>query len=149
MDEVMLSYALLIRDDRSSRKLYKEHRSEACVDHTQEMVDPKLDELCGRHLSTSIWSFGLPIRDTYDAATDFPILRERLEVIEDYMAGIQPSRITALWRDRRDIRTWYTIWAVLIVGGISIILACISVYLSTAQVALAAKAYELQLSQMG
>jgi hypothetical protein len=148
MNEIMRSYKLLIRDDRLSRKLYQKQRHRASLGRNPISVDPLLDVLCGKEISTSFWKFHSPVRDTYDAATDFPILRERLEAIEDYMAGIQPSRITSLWRDRRDIRTWYTIWAVLIVGGVSIILACISVYLASAQVALAAKSYQLQLKQM-
>lgn len=147
MGEIILSYALLIRDDRSSRELYRKQREKAGLDDTSTLVDPLLDKLCGRDLSNSVWNFRQPVRESYNAAAHFPILRGRLEVIEDYMAGIQPSRVTSLWRDRRDIRTWYTIWAVLIVGGMSIFLACISVYLAAAQLALAAKAYQLQLQQ--
>ena len=84
------------------------------------------------------------VRETYDANSNFPILSERLKVIQDYIEGIQPSRFSSLWRDRRDLRLWYTVWVVVIIGGISIVLAFISILLAGAQVAIALKSYDLQ-----
>lgn len=120
------------------------------IPYGRQIVDPWLDKLCGMDLPISIFSSLWSkhgIREMYDADSQFPILSGRLKVIQDYMEGIQPSRITSLWNDRRDLRLWYTVWVVLIIGGISIIQAAVGLILSGAQVALAAKAYDLQMQQ--
>jgi hypothetical protein len=150
LDEVLLSYALLFADDRSARKLYrKTERVRASLPNTagEPIVDPLLDRLCGTHLSISIFSFGRPVRENYDAQSDFPCLRPRLKRLNDYMSGVEPSRLRSLWRDRRDLRLWYTIWAVIILGGITILQAFVSIFLSAAQLAIAEKTYRLQLDQ--
>jgi len=111
LGEVLLSYALLFRDDRRSRKVYqRQERSEASLVKLakQIQVDPSLDELCGNNISASFFNFGSSVRDLYDSETDFPILKDRLKRIQDYMERIQPKRFMSLWRDRRDLRLWYT-----------------------------------------
>jgi hypothetical protein len=153
MKEIILSYGLLFHDWRLARKIYRrEERNRASTTTMCGIanVDPWLDKLCGMDLPSSIFSSMWSkhgIRDTYDANSQFPILSGRLKVIQDYIEGIQPSRIASLWYDRRDLRLWYTVWAVLIIGGISILQATFGLILSAAQVAIAAKAYDLQTQQ--
>jgi hypothetical protein len=55
--------------------------------------------------------------------------------------------MVSLWRDRRDLQRWYTIWAVLIIGGISVLLAIAQIWLSAAQVGIAAEALKIQKEQ--
>jgi len=87
------------------------------------------------------------IRETYNADSQFPILSEQSKTIQDYIEGIQPSRVASLWHDRRDLRLWYTVWVVLIIEDISIIQATTSLVLSGVQIAIIANAYNLQLKQ--
>lgn len=153
MKEIVLSYGLLFQNWRLARKIYrKEARilASTTVLNNRQGVDPWLDKLCGKDLLTSIFSSmwsNHGIRETYDANSQFPILSGRLKTIQDYIEGIQPSRTASLWNDRRDLRLWYTIWVVLIIGGISIVQASLGLILSGAQIAIAARAYDLQMQQ--
>ena len=154
MKEIILSYGLLFHDWRLARKIYRKeerNRTSTMILYGRANVDLWLDKLCGMDLPTSIFSSmwsKYSIRETYDANSQFPILSGRLKIIQDYIEGIQPSRFASLWNDRRDLRLWYTVWAVLIIGGISILQASFSLILSAAQVAIAAKAYDLQIQQL-
>lgn len=150
LSEVMLSYALLFRDDRRARRIYQgSKRARAFVGKSGQriLVDSYLDELCGNDISTSFFKSKSAVRDSYDADNDFPIFRDRLKKIQDHMKEIQPSRFLSLWRDRRDLRLWYTIWVVIILGVISLIESTISMLLAAAQVNLARMSYELQRQQ--
>ncbi|KAK4864959.1 hypothetical protein LT330_001582 [Penicillium expansum] len=154
INEVMLSYTLLFKADRKSRKLYQTtERTKASLikpnNDSKPYIDPVLDELCGNHISSSFFKFGEPVREYYDSITDFPIFKDRLRRIQDYMQGIQPNRFVSLWRDQRDLRLWYTIWMVIIFGVISIVLGLIAMFLTAIQVDYAKKAYELQVKQGG
>jgi hypothetical protein len=147
MKEILLSYNLLFRDDRSSRVLYRaKERSKSSFSTVglEAWVDPVLDRACGFDLPTSIFSFDEPVRETYHPESDFPMLRERLLKLHYFMDGIQPTRMAALWRDRRDLTQWYTLWTLIIVGGYFIIQSIISILLAAVQVAIARKSLELQ-----
>jgi hypothetical protein len=150
LSEVMLSYALLFRDDRRARRVYQGfERARASLAKTghRPHLDPCLDQLCGNNISTSWFTLRSAVRDSYDADNDFPIFRDRLKRIQDYMKEIQPNRFMSLWHDRRDLRLWYTIWVVIILGVIGLIESTVSMFLSAAQVSLARMSYELQLRQ--
>lgn len=150
LSEVMLSYTLLFRDDNRSRREYKSTERERAALATNDnrlYVDPCLDELCSNSIPTSFSTFRSPVRDSYDASADFPILRDRLKRIQDFMKGIQPNRFMSVWRDRRDLRLWYTIWVVIILSVISLVVSVVSMALAAAQVNIAWKAYKLQLQQ--
>jgi len=56
-------------------------------------------------------------------STDFPYLGERLLQLQRYVTAQQPYGWAALWRDRRNASTWWTFWAVLFIGGVTIILS--------------------------
>jgi hypothetical protein len=76
--------------------------------------------------------------------SDFPLLRGRIAKVNNFVAGIEPSRVSSLWRDCRDLRLWYTIWAVLLIGGITIIQGFVSIALSASQGSIAQEALEMQ-----
>jgi len=69
----------------------------------------------------------------YSAELDFPILGSRLLRIQAFNLRQQPRRIRDLWRDRRNPLQWYTFWAVLIIGGATILLGVLQLLVSTAQ----------------
>lgn len=78
--------------------------------------------------------------DTYSARDDFPIFGPRLLILQRYNMRQQPSRVRDLWRDRRNPLQWYTFWAVLWVGGVSIVLAVLQVLVGVAQIYLTVRA---------
>ncbi|KAL8902571.1 MAG: hypothetical protein Q9207_004572, partial [Kuettlingeria erythrocarpa] len=148
LGEILLSYALIFRDHRSSRIRYRtrERRRASFASAapgsfsmmTCYKVDPVLDELCGLQESRSTFSsFGRPVRDSYDATTDFPVFRHRLRKVQLYMQGIQPNRFVSLWHDRRDLRLWYTIWTVIFLGVVSIVQSCVAIGVAAAQLRVA------------
>lgn len=164
MNEILLSYALLFRNDRISRKLYgRSERTKAAISRPEFhatggeqsksslVVDPVLDRVCGFNCSNSLFSsFRSPaLHETYDGASEFPILQSRLNRLQDYMEGVQPSRLLLLWRDRRDLRLWYTVWLVVLIGGIGIAQQFAAIAIGAAQLAIATEALTLQKKQMG
>jgi hypothetical protein len=98
--------------------------------------DSMLDLLCTRpfdkkirSLPEALWpvtcrSFDRHLQEesSYSAQDDFPLLGQRLTKLQDFTLRQQPSELWDLWRDRRNPLQWYTFWAVLVVGGISILL---------------------------
>ncbi|KAI0435544.1 hypothetical protein F4803DRAFT_545204 [Xylaria telfairii] len=71
--------------------------------------------------------------DTYSVENDFPIFGQRLLVLQAFNMRQQPSKVRDLWRDRRNPLQWYTFWAVLLVGGISILLAVLQLVVAIVQ----------------
>ncbi|KAF2270744.1 hypothetical protein CC78DRAFT_564063 [Lojkania enalia] len=133
--ETLLSYRLLFAQNKSSRKLFRslnpfEDLPEDCKDHS-------LSKWCGRKqidFTTSPREL-----DTYILSKDFPILRSRLATLAQHLSYRQPRTWRELWNDKRDSATWFTFWAVLIIGGIGIFLAFLQVVLQIVQVSLQLK----------
>jgi hypothetical protein len=63
--------------------------------------------------------------DVYSARDDFPRLGPRLIKLQQFSLRQRPSKLTDLWRDRRNPLQWYTFWAVLLVGGLANMLAAL------------------------
>ncbi|KEZ45513.1 hypothetical protein SAPIO_CDS1837 [Scedosporium apiospermum] len=153
--EVLLSYRLLFGQSSRSRDLARGLLAEA---GKKGQDDPFLYAICTANLSRSVWqrfckfgtrSSSLPPSifppyildvdgsilesDTYSARHDFPVFGNRLLVLQRYSLRQQPSRVRDLWRDRRNPLQWYTFWAVLWVGGLSLILSAVQVGLAAGQ----------------
>lgn len=77
--------------------------------------------------------------DIYSVRDDFPILGARLLILQHYNMRQQPSRVRDLWRDRRNPLQWYTFWAVLWIGGVTIVLAVLQVLVGVVQISLAGR----------
>ncbi|KAH6843147.1 hypothetical protein B0I37DRAFT_448503 [Chaetomium sp. MPI-CAGE-AT-0009] len=128
LDEVTNSYGLLFRhDSRAARLFRKQERKRAATKNEDGklLFDPKLDRVCGysaRRFWGGLGGWNEPVRDSYNV-DQFPLLRQRLERLEQFMDGIQPNRIRSIWNDRRDRKLWWTFWTVLIFGCITIDLA--------------------------
>ena len=145
--EIILSYRLLFGQDKKSRKLFREIECKRAA-YGDNKCDPLLYILCGTNDRKAIGSLPAYLwpdscRDTsnklleqssYSVSIDFPILSSRMMKIQDFDARQQPYRLMDYWRDRRNPLQWVAFWAVLIIGGLSIIIgviqlivACISV----------------------
>jgi len=71
--------------------------------------------------------------DVYNARDSFPRLGPRLIKLQQFSSRQRPSKLTDLWRDRRNPLQWYTFWAVLLVGGVANILAALQLAVGIAQ----------------
>ncbi len=71
-------------------------------------------------------------QEVYDMTQDFPVLRNRIVSLHMHLSEAKPRTWTELWRDKRDSAQWLT-WAVIIFGGLGIILALLQVILQAAQ----------------
>ena len=74
------------------------------------------------------------VKSVYSARADFPFLADRLLSLQDFVVTQCPSDWRTVWRDRRDTARFWTLWAVMVFGGTSIIIGIIQVALSVAQV---------------
>ena len=138
LTEVLASYTLVFSSARS-RKIYK--LSERPRMQKDGFVDPLLDELCG--FQDSIWaSFRSALSNIISPPDDrqvstftLPIMYPRFLKIYRYIQRREVHGITALYRDRRDSYKWWTLWAVIWVGGLSLlfsflqtVIACVSLH---------------------
>jgi hypothetical protein len=132
--EVLMSYRLLFGQTGASRNLAKTLlRKELGENHD---YDELLDLLCCtphrplvKKVPSTFWPVScrdydniLSEADSYSAQDDFPMFSQRLAALQEFSLRQQPSKLRDLWRDRRNPLQWYTFWAVLIVGGASIII---------------------------
>ena len=72
----------------------------------------------------------------------YPIYGERLRELKAFMDKQRPKNLKQLVRDRRDTVGYWAFWAVIIAGGASIILALISIAVSSAQTVASFKALQ-------
>lgn len=72
-------------------------------------------------------------RDVYSAVEDFPRLGRRLMQLQKFNLRQRPSKLTDLWRDRRNALQWYTFWAVLIIGGMANLIAVLQLVVALYQ----------------
>ncbi|KAH7403753.1 hypothetical protein BKA64DRAFT_459970 [Cadophora sp. MPI-SDFR-AT-0126] len=72
----------------------------------------------------------LPLTQLFEK---YKIWRDRLRQLKAYMDSQKPGGIRGLWADKRDSHQWYTFWAVIIVGGASVILSVPGLMVSIVQ----------------
>ena len=71
--------------------------------------------------------------ESWRSFSDFPRFGSRLREIKFYMDNQKPSGWYHLWKDKRDRVQYVTFWAVLVFGTISIVMALVSIAVSSAQ----------------
>ncbi|KAG9242073.1 hypothetical protein BJ878DRAFT_191868 [Calycina marina] len=131
LKETILSFRLLFGQNRASRKLYAS--LEPFKNIPNQGIDPFLTSICAqKRLRTSV---GLSERDSYELHRDFPILRSRLSILTTHLSSKKPRTWREHWLDKRDSASWLTFWAVIIIGGMGIILAFLQVILQIIQIA--------------
>ena len=151
--EILLSYRVIFGQGRSSRKLFMVREKPLVA--SKELFDPLLVKLCGtkkgkrlNSLGSTLWpemcldfDGNLREQDVYDASLDFRFLGARLLTLQAFNLRQEPSRIRDLWRDRRNVLQWYTFWAVIFVGGLTILLALLQCLIAAAQLYFTIKPY--------
>lgn len=61
---------------------------------------------------------------------EFAFFGRRLLIMQEFNNRRSPSTLRGMWQDRRNRREWITFWAVLVVGGMSLIFAVIQIALA-------------------
>ncbi|KAI1407009.1 hypothetical protein F5Y13DRAFT_195811 [Hypoxylon sp. FL1857] len=135
LQEIILSYRLLFGKHLKSRKLFRKLHPFKHVPFDGR--DDFLSKVCGENELDP--SLGIGERDNYELARDFPHLRARLVRLSAYLDERKPRSWKELWLDNRDSASWLTFWAVIIIGGIGLILAFLQVVLQIVQLAMAVR----------
>ncbi len=135
--ELLCTYRLVFgQHGRSAHRLYQKLKPSCASPGT----DPLLDELCGTSSKNNpLWAAidAFPEKLLHSAESDFPAFGSRLLTLQRHIISQSPNSIKALWYDRRDIHRFWTFWAVIIFGGLSLTLSIIQTVLSGIQVYLA------------
>ena len=75
----------------------------------------------------------------FDLYERYPVFGDRLRILVAYMDSQKPGGLRGLWYDKRDEGAWFTFWAVLWIGGISLLIALLSLGVSVLQTVAAMK----------
>ncbi|KAG4441815.1 hypothetical protein IFR05_002679 [Cadophora sp. M221] len=136
--EIILSYCLMFGQQKSN--LGGSVVTETIWNSPGERdPDPLLDILCrpnwdGDDLANFLDEIDATIpMDDFSATKVFKFHGPRLLIIQRAIQSYQPDGIGSLWHDTRDAYKWWTLWAVLAMGGIAIILGLIQVVLQACQ----------------
>ena len=92
-----------------------------------------------RSPSGSVVAEKLAGQDFLTPWTDFPLLGTRLLEIQQYNEKQRPTKTSKMIRDKRDPARWYTLWVVLLIGGLTVVLSALQLVVGCAQLAYAAK----------
>ena len=60
--------------------------------------------------------------DDYISVDEFPFLARRLFDLQRFSMAQNPHSWRRLWEDRRNITAWFTIWAVVLIGGSTLLI---------------------------
>ncbi|KAI9668387.1 MAG: hypothetical protein M1831_001141 [Alyxoria varia] len=152
--EILISYRFLFGQTKQGRQLYRKIKlSSECTSAdigepvkkdvsssdaqktgprlgycSANIEDPLLTDLCSRKHCN--YSFVLDNqRDAYDTGRDLVILKSRVVNLQRYLSQKKPRTWRELWHDKRDSAQWFTFWAVLMIGGLGVVLAFMQVVL--------------------
>ena len=153
--EVLLSYRLLFGQDSKSASCFNSDFKKsllAPIDAYRTVPDPLLPRLCGK-----VWRAEKELYDALDASEapnhyspglDFPCLGDKLLKLQRFSREMQPHSWKVLWSDRRDIQRFYTFWAVLWIGGGTILVGIVGIVMAGLQLQAANEQNRLQMSQL-
>ncbi|KAI1276949.1 hypothetical protein F5Y07DRAFT_118024 [Xylaria sp. FL0933] len=144
--EIILSYRLLFGQDSMSRPIFKQ------MSASQRLEDPLLSLLCTKGVGKHIYSLpshywpaacryhmdaGGRLREqsTYSLNTDFPLLADRLEIMQTYMNSQKASRKRDMYRDRRNAGEWLASWPVLMLALVALLLSFLQLVVGAVQLA--------------
>lgn len=130
--EILMSYRLLFGQDKASRQLFR--RCDPFDDVAVEGRDATLTQFC--HQATNSFEEIVRDRSSYNLEDDFAVLRSRLVALILHLKTRRPRTWKELWGDKRDSSAWYTFWAVVVIGGLGLLLALSQVVLQIIQIVL-------------
>jgi hypothetical protein len=135
--EVIYSYALFFAQSSYSRSKFQSHQKQGRSKLPEQNHDPLLERLYSNEWSTTlIDDLGLgDVKLSYKPETDFPFFAHRLDILQSYSLAQTPNSWRLLWKDRRDLNRFYTLWAALIFGILTLSMGFIQICLAIAQVA--------------
>jgi hypothetical protein len=125
--EVLLSYRLIFGRKRRSRKEIRRCLEEKKDEWQKEdRYDPLLEILCtdpedSRTVRGLYDDLEAKKFDDYISVDEFPFLARRLFDLQRFSMAQNPHGWRRLWADRRNITSWFTIWAVVIIGGFTLL----------------------------
>ena len=132
--EIIQSYRILFGQDRHSWKAFAKNPPRFQADHGE---DPLLPRLCGSEwIKLAIYEDvdAYDAKNVYSAREDFPYFGDRLSKLQDFAVTQSPNNWRTVWWDRRDVTRFWTLWAVMVFGGASIVIGIVQVILAVAQV---------------
>ena len=140
--EIIQSYRILFGQDKHSWKAFVAdygrkgpfHQADASEDRGEDHLLPLL---CGEDwLKQEIYEDVdvSSVKNVYSTRADFPFFADRLLSLQDFAVTQSPSNWRTVWRDRRDVARFWTLWAVMVFGGASIVIGIIQVVLAAVQV---------------
>ncbi|KAF2793724.1 hypothetical protein K505DRAFT_223725, partial [Melanomma pulvis-pyrius CBS 109.77] len=123
--EVLLSYRILFSQDKKSRFCLSKLQSDL---EGHGFSDPLLNDLCAANLSQlerkyNAMSGVLDLPGSSFAGTEFRYLGKRLLAIQEFSERHRPRKLREIYLNRRDSEKYYTFWAVIWIGGLSIVLS--------------------------
>lgn len=133
MEEIILSTHLIFGQTKQARTIF--NPKDAFPNTPKAYHDPFLSTLCRQEWQSDSF-FSVEPKGAYDLKKDFPILWVKLDYINKKMNESRPKGIQELWRDSRNSYQWYTLWAVLVIGGLGLLFAIVQTALSAAQLSL-------------
>lgn len=134
--EMLLSSRFIFGQDKKSYKTFRSQYKKSDAGKRSD-IDPQLIGLCDynwRKQSIYLEIDAPGAKTVYSAKADFPFFSERLIALQEYVLTQSPNDWKTLWRDRRDLNRFWTLWAVLIFGIITIFFNFVQIGLGIAQV---------------
>jgi hypothetical protein len=80
-------------------------------------------------------------RETFNAF-DFPYFAQRFLILKHYLTCRRPRTLMSLWKDKRDITQWYTLWVVTIIGSFTLFISILSLVCSILQTVVAFRPFQ-------
>ncbi|KAF3147730.1 hypothetical protein TWF594_002315 [Orbilia oligospora] len=123
--EILLSYRLIFGQSQNARKLF--HTANPFGEKTpKELHDPLLEKLCTTDQYESLdflQKMNIIQRDSYRHKRDFPILRARIAIMQKHIREWKSRGWPSIWNHGVDpAASWYTFWAVLVIGVLLLIM---------------------------
>jgi hypothetical protein len=129
MKEIILSIHVLFGQSKKSRTRFRP--SKAFQGIPKSAQDPLLSLLCKGDWPFPDWCH-IP-KNTYNTVRVFPHLRPKLDIIRHAIEAESPRNLLGLWKDKRNTLSWWTFWAVVVIGGLGLLLAAAQTAVSIAQ----------------
>ncbi|KIX07674.1 uncharacterized protein Z518_02328 [Rhinocladiella mackenziei CBS 650.93] len=138
--EVLATYRVIFGQHADARNLIKRHCSQGTLfkryqflrrkphpsAFVRDQADPLLERLCfldSRDEALFVDLDMLDLKNNYILDADFPYFADRLWALQEYVENQCPNNWKTLWRDRRDVAKFWTVWAVVVLGVPSIVLS--------------------------